>query len=208
MVKDIIYLFIFLNLIMIQKTFSQTDYTQFEGKKGSISFFKKYEFSNVHDYNINTPGRDSTLTKILKGSYPEARISQKFSSKFLKNTKDSIIFSIALRTRLIIESHGKKHSLISYLTSDKTTANIIDYIFEKSWKENSTTDIEIDFIKTILENADANIIFKFYNDSDNSKYPEINKLKPLVKNENGDLDIEKLARVIKENKSVLSKYLD
>jgi hypothetical protein len=56
--------------------------------------------------------------------------------------------------------------------------------------------------------ASVNMIFKFYNNRDNPKYPEINKLKPQVKDGAGVLNIEKLAQVLNENKSQLQKYLD
>lgn len=63
-------------------------------------------------------------------------------------------------------------------------------------------------IKELISISKQEIITEFSNGEDNPNHPEINKLKPLVKDANGILNIEKLAQVLKENKSALSKYLD
>jgi hypothetical protein len=195
-------------LLLCQVVFSQIDYAQFEGKKGKISFFKEYSLSNIYDYNLDAENKDSLIVRLLNGNHPEALISKKYSSEFLKNINDSIVFSIKLKTRLIIEIQNKEHSLISYKTSKNEMVSVIDYVNDNGWLENTDNNKELDLMKSILKNSNSNIIFEFYNRKNNKNYPEINTLKPLVKNENGILDIEKLAQVIKENKSTLSKYID
>lgn len=60
----------------------------------------------------------------------------------------------------------------------------------------------------ILYALDLEAFMSFYSSKDMKKHSEINKLKPLVKDANGVLNIEKLAEVIKQNKASLSKYLD
>ena len=68
--------------------------------------------------------------------------------------------------------------------------------------------------KDVLENIQNILILKndyfweFYNNENNPVYPEINKIKPLVKDANGVLNIFKLAKAIEENRSLLSNYLE
>ena len=63
-------------------------------------------------------------------------------------------------------------------------------------------------LEVILKNADSKMFWQFYSKEDDIKYPNINKLKLLTKDENGVLNIKKLAKVLEENKSVLAKYLN
>ena len=68
--------------------------------------------------------------------------------------------------------------------------------------------------KDVLENVQNILILKedafwaFYNSENNSEYPEINNVKPLVKDADGVLNIFKLAKVIAENETLLNKYLE
>jgi len=148
---------------------------------------------------------------ILTGNYPEALISKKFTSELSRNINDSIIFSLRLNTRLIIEINNQKHYLVSYNKNNDISKNIVeDYILNKDlgYDENKISNNDINLLKSIIGNVNANIVFKFYNKSSNKKYPEINRLKPMVKNEQGVIDIKKLAKTIKENKGSLLKYLE
>lgn len=52
------------------------------------------------------------------------------------------------------------------------------------------------------------IFWQFYNNTNNSHFPEINRLKPQVKDADGTLNLFKLAEVIEKNKSTLSKYFE
>ena len=63
-------------------------------------------------------------------------------------------------------------------------------------------------IEYVVRNIGIEAFWQFYNNEDDSRYPEINNLKPLVKDANRVLNIEKLAKVLKENKGALSKYLN
>ncbi|WP_159289956.1 hypothetical protein [Tenacibaculum maritimum] len=61
----------------------------------------------------------------------------------------------------------------------------------------------------VLIKMNFEVFINFYsNEKNNRNYPEINKLKPFVKDANGVLNIEKLAKVLEENKTLLAKYLD
>ncbi|MFL0083068.1 hypothetical protein V2665_08795, partial [Tenacibaculum maritimum] len=63
-------------------------------------------------------------------------------------------------------------------------------------------------IYEIIRGLKSVAINEFSNGDNNPNYPEINKLKPFVKDANGVLNIEKLAKVLEENKTLLAKYLD
>ncbi|WP_369049334.1 hypothetical protein [Tenacibaculum sp. UWU-22] len=63
-------------------------------------------------------------------------------------------------------------------------------------------------IYEIIRGLKSIAINQFSNGENDSNYPEVNKLKPLVKDANGVLNVEKLAQVIKENRTTLAKYLD
>lgn len=51
-------------------------------------------------------------------------------------------------------------------------------------------------------------LMEFYSSNNNTEYPEINKLKPLVKDADSILNIYKLAEIIEKNKATLFKYFD
>lgn len=81
-------------------------------------------------------------------------------------------------------------------------------------KENDTWEIvdkssaEPESFYKVLSSIKINFLETITNIGGNSNFPEINKLKPIFKDENGILDIYKLADVIEKNKTLLSKYLD
>lgn len=73
----------------------------------------------------------------------------------------------------------------------------------------SNPNLKSDFTKiesVLLLQNDA--FWQFYNNSDNPKYPEVNRLKPLTKDADGTLNLFKLVKVIEENKNILSKYFN
>jgi len=189
---------------------AQIDYSKLAGLKSKIKIVKEYSFVNVYDYSFNSPDKDSLLTRQLEGNSIEAVLSKRFSGEFSKNSKDSIYFSIKLITRMIVELNNGKHYFLSYKTSTSDNKFVTDYYEDDSFgiKENTTSNNELDLLKSILKNSNAYLLFKFYNRSNNKNYPEINRLKPSTKNENGVLDLKKLAKVIEDNKAVLAKYLN
>lgn len=199
-----------LSFLWYSVVFSQIDYSKYEGSKGKIRFFKEYSFSNIYDYSIDSEQKDSLITKVIRGNNPEALISKKYSSKFSQSKTESTSFKIKLKTRLIVTINNTKHSLISYKSSDNNKVIITDYYLDddSTFKENTRSNDEINLLKSILENSNANLLFEFYNRRNNENYPEINKLKSQAKNSDGILDIKKLAKVLEENKAILSKYLD
>lgn len=187
---------------------SQVDYSKFEGIKSKISINKEFSLANIYDYKYDAKEDDSLLVKSFDVPSLESALSKKYTEKFSRNV-DSTVFSVKLITRLIVEVDNEKNYLISFKTSDNQTKQVLNFKKENlNFKEAYNSTKEIDLLKSILQNSNAFIVFQFYNKRMDSNYPEINKLKPLTKNEQGILDIEKLENVIRENKSSLDKYLE
>lgn len=198
---------VLISVIISNVSFSQIDYTKFEGEKSKISIFKEYEYANLYDYASNSSKKDSVVSKQLLGVSPEALLTNKFNTELAINTKDSISFTINLVTRFKINIDNQNHTFISYTTSKTPSVRVVDFVYnDKQWIENTNENEQINYLKVILKNVNAFILFQFYNDEDNSNYPEINRLKVLAKNKEGILDIKKLAKVIEENKVSLIKY--
>ena len=65
-----------------------------------------------------------------------------------------------------------------------------------------------DNVFEIIKNLKSEAIIQFSNGEDKSSFPEINKLKSLVKDSKGVLNNEKLGEIINRNKASLSKYLE
>jgi len=202
-------------LLIAQFSYSQTgqvDYSQFIGEKAKIVISKKYPFSRLYNYKINSQNFDSISVKPFNTNIPENVLTTKYASNLAVNKKDSIMFAINFLSKLDIDIQDKRFAFIKYKIKENdklTDSKVFTAIREdKIWQENALESAEINILKSIVENSSVNILYAFYNKRDSKKYPEINKLKPLVKDANGVLNIEKLAKVIKENKSTLSKYLE
>ncbi|CAA0165053.1 conserved hypothetical protein [Tenacibaculum maritimum] len=197
--------FLFLKSIV----YAQLDYSKFEGIKSKITIVKEFSFVNVYDYNFNSSGKDSLLVQTLNDNSLEAAISKEYAPKFINNTKDSISFSVKLLSRLIIDVDNKRHYFVSYKTSDNNVKMISIFLNNGNhFIESTSSNSEIELLKSILMNSNAYLLFQLYNERNNPNYPEINKLKPFVKDPKGNLNIKKLAKVLEENKTLLAKYLD
>lgn len=187
---------------------AQIDYAKLKGAKAKAVLMKEFPFVNAYDYSFNSPNKDSLLVKVINENSPEALLSKKFSSQLASNREDSIVFSIKLITRLIVEIDGKKHYFISYKPSNykKKTLDIIE---EKAiYIENTISTKETELFKSILLNANAYMLFKFNNKRNDKSYQIINELKSKVKNDQGIIDVKLLATVLEENKSKLKSYLE
>ena len=75
---------------------------------------------------------------------------------------------------------------------------------QKLNKDYITPSVFYDFFKKIK----SEILINLIDIDDDPKYPEINKLKPLVRDADGVLNLYKLADLIEQNKASLAKYLD
>lgn len=199
--KNILFIVI---LIFSNCLFSQLDYKSFVGEKSQISFNKEYTYANIYDYKVNAKEEDSVLIRKLSFDIPEGILTDKYSNELSKNESDSVVFEVVLYSRLLIEINAIRHCFIKYKTKqDKVESkmNMISLINEsKDWEENSTINKEIELIKDIYLFTDVDMLFEFFNTTNNPDFEEINKLKPLVKNPDGALNIRKLAEVLEKIK--------
>ncbi len=192
--------------------FSQLDYKKFIGEKSKITFDKEYSYTNIYDYKINASKEDSIIIRKLRSSIPEGLLTDLYVKNLSNNKKDSISFEIIMSSRLLIDIKNERICFIKYKTRLNNTVSK-DLIFKateiaENWKELTDSSVEVKLLEQIVLSTNVNTLFLFYDTNDNPEYSEINKLKPLVKDVNGALNIEKLAEVIQQNKIVLSKYLE
>lgn len=161
-----------------------------------------FEFSYVHDYTQRE--KDTLLSNKNLDKLPEKLIFNSLGNDTLS--------SIKLLTKFEIVNNNKIHNYIKYniiKQNESPKLEIMDITFKQNkWEKNISEDLICTSVKKILQFADANIIFEFYNKENNNFYFEINKLKQSVKDENNVVDLHKLAEVIEKNKASLSKYLD
>ncbi|URC11002.1 hypothetical protein [Flavobacterium sp. B183] len=165
-------------------------------------FTNIFEFSNVHDYTQRE--RDTLLSSKNLDKLPEKIIFNSLGNDTLS--------SIKLLTKFAIISNNKTHNYIKYniiKQNESPKLEIMDVTFNQNkWEKNIPEDQIYTSVKKILQFTNANIIFEFYSKENNDSYPEINKLKQSIKDENNVLDLYKLAVVTEQNKASLSKYLD
>ncbi|KQO32768.1 hypothetical protein ASF10_20140 [Flavobacterium sp. Leaf82] len=185
--KNILILII---LLIFQKSISQNKIV------AKAKFLNVFDLTNAYDY---TQEDNDTLIN--------SKVISKLPESILESGKG---ISIKLLTKIKIIYNNEEHIYIKY--SEKrdniSTLKIIDILsLNGAFMKNESVNILFDPVKKIMNSVNANLMFEFYNKEDDVSYPEVNKLKPLVKSSNGILDINKLADVIEKNKIVLSKYL-
>lgn len=144
-------------------------------------------------------------------SFYEYKIDKSFSSDnlFLNQLKDEYSkksFFVGEKELYILSAISfswlsKKEMIIYYKSIENQQASY-HYFY-------SNPNLKSDFNKIepvlLLQN---DIFWQFYNDIDDVKYPEINRLKPLIKDADGTLNLFKLAEIIEKNKSSLSIYFN
>lgn len=189
----------------------QVDYSQYQGQSSSIIFSYQFPLSNLYDYSVDAVG-DSLVTQMLQSHSPEQVLVSGYQSDLLLNSGDSNVFAILLQSRLVIEIDREQHTLIKYKEVREGRKaldfKIIDLVYRGgSWVENASSSSEIDILKSIMLLSSVDLLFKLFG-TDQSSPPVINRLRPIVKNEKGYLDIDKLNSVLLENQSQLSQYLD
>jgi hypothetical protein len=189
-------IFILIILLSFINSNSQTTITT------KAKFTNIFEFANIHDY---TQKERDTLVVTNKNI---ANLPENLILSSLANNPES---SIKLLTKFIVTYNNETHTYIKYNLVNKNEPpklEIIDIQMNTNkWEQNKFENLIFIPIKKILQFSNANILFEFYNKDDNSSYPEINKLKSLIKDDNNVLDIYKLADIIEKNKVSLTKYL-
>lgn len=214
---------------------AQIDYSEFKGEKIKTSLevnlenshFKQYGSEFMQKYieiniknkknTLNTP--ENTLISYYsasnKESYKEIFKGDliKISSNKLKNRKKSDTLQNAIRFihRLTFDYKNKPVTFFKYkLLKDSILSAPKLLVMEKQADNSWIIIINSSFESTkyAIKHITSKGFWQFISNHDDVKYPEINKLKPLVQDSNGILDIEKLGQVIKNNQTTLKKYLD
>ena len=206
--------FLLVSLILVitsAYSFGQNiDYSKFKGKKIKVNQITQVNKPFIYDYQVNSSnGLDSLIFDMIPNKTAEKILTESNKNLFLKNEENKNNF-LKLKYKLTFENQGDLVSIIKYnevkdsiISLPKSIVLIkTNNIWKKINSENTKT------IEYVVRNLSIESFWQFYNNEDDSRFPEINKLKPLVKDANGVLNIEKLGKVIKKNKSVLSKYLD
>lgn len=206
-----IYTIILLNIsLFINSQTKAIDYKSLKGEKSKIKISKKYTFSKIYDYRINSKNLDSLLVKPFNNNLPENILTSKFENQLLQNKPDSISFSLRLFSKLSVDIKRTRYVFIKYQQANNmlsTNEILILKRNEDNWQEINNKSPEIQFFETIMKNSSVNVLFQFYNKKDSKRYPEVNKLKFQTKDIKGNLDIEKLAKTLEKNRDVLSKYI-
>jgi hypothetical protein len=154
--------------------------------------FSEINYCSFNKYLINSE------TKVENDEYIKLK-QQLISSNFFVQEK-SFKNYLKIKSKLSFIWNGERIILINYKTvNDKDEKNNLIFCTNKSF--------DLSILKSIL-NLSNDSFWQFYNSENNLNYPEINNLKPLVKDADGVLNIYKLAEVIEKNKVLLSKYMD
>ncbi len=192
------YIHLFLVFFYLQSFSQDINFNAFKGNPIKVEFIKEISEQKMYMYV------DSTYT----GASLDNQLPLLLDLIDNKNTVVAIF-------RYSFSSNGESYSVLKYnikVDDADTVPKVTTILCKKqnnSWvlSDNSSFK-ELQIIFYVF----SSITLEFYNALMNTEnkleYPEINKLKPLVKDANGVLNIEKLAEVIKENKASLSKYLD
>ena len=198
-------------VLTVTYSFGQNiDYSKFKGKKIKVNQITQINKPFIYDYQVNSSnGLDSLIFNIIPNKTAERILTENKKNLFLKNKEKKNNF-LKLKYKLIFENQGYLVSIIKYNEVKDSIISLPKSIVlikkNNIWKEIDSENAII--IEYVVRNIGIEAFWQFYNNEDDSRYPEINNLKPLVKDANGVLNIEKLAKVLKENKGALSKYLN
>lgn len=111
------------------------------------------------------------------------------------------IDSVNIKSKIEFSSKNKKYLVLKFKKIGQNEK--IDFLcFENN------SPVELPYPYSSILKLQSKFFIEFYSSENNSKYAEINKLKPLARDPDGNLNIFKLADIIEKNKASLSKYLD
>ncbi|MDO4230307.1 MAG: hypothetical protein Q4C98_10865 [Capnocytophaga sp.] len=182
---------------------------KYNGKKiNSIATFQ-FKKASYYDYQINARQSDSIYSKVLNTNAPEGLLSKRHSD-FLSENNSKEKSEIILYSRITIEYNLSQYYFIKYALRDEKTIHKIA-IFKKNgndWNWLEYPDNNISKSIVIILSLENDIFSAFEVSEIDNNYPEINRLKPLTKDADGTLNLFKLAKVIEENKNILSKYFN
>lgn len=192
-------------------SYSQDIFKDLNGNKTNSTSSFQFSEAYYYDYILNSNNvTDSIYTKIIPINSPEGILTQKFNDKLIINA-EKILNKLSLFSKINIEYNQIIFCIIKFKTIEENKISKIQLIVSKKenniWKEFDGTNQIVEKLKLILYLKEE--AFAQFEMSENyMKHPEINNLKPLVKDADGVLNIYKLADIIQKNKTLLSKYLD
>jgi hypothetical protein len=172
--------------------------------KGYSPFFKDKNktVSEVVPQKKVTYGFKKTFHDIINGVVlKKNKISKKeIMEKYNIPLKNLVKDSLSVKEIIKVNTLNNDFQIIKFYDVKPVIKTNYQVLNNDIVKKNS--------LLTILMKINFEVFINIYSDEKSDKFPEINKLKPLFQDANGVLNIEKLAKVIKENKSTLSKYLE
>lgn len=141
-------------------------------------YFKSNNTDLIDSDLIELIGKNKNLTPILKYTYQDNRGYNKIFFKYF-----------------VIENKTKKYTTTMYKKDNVIKSEIPIEKYDE-------------IILSLFKMISADVFIQFSNNNDDERYPEINILKPLVKDKDGVLNIYKFKDVVEKNKMSLSKYLN
>ncbi|MFL0099175.1 hypothetical protein V3A08_15460, partial [Tenacibaculum maritimum] len=166
-------------------------------KNIKVNYIKELTYQKFYEYV------DSTYNSALKDD-----LSNTFLKKIKQNNEIKPIF------RFEFDYKNERYCIFKYQELIKTEGKrSLTVLFRKEMSNEWSLEKDpISLKNNVFYKVLSNMNLLFYKElmvlKNNPNYPEINKLKPFVKDANGVLNIEKLAKVLEENKTLLAKYLD
>jgi hypothetical protein len=181
-------------------------------KIGNLSLENKINYNN--EYLSKETSIDLTLNyniPIFNQSFCE--YFKNYTTDFTDSDLDVLIGDNKNMTPLLKYKYREKNIdkiFFKYLITENNLQKYVTTMYKKTDViiNDTPTNTYDETILSLFKLISANVFIQFSNNNDNPKYPVINKLKPLVKDADGVLNIYKLAEVIEKNKASLSKYLD
>lgn len=188
---------------------SQIDFTKFKGDKVNINNITQLNKPFIYDYAINSSdGKDSIIYQTSDVNKAESILA--YSNRYILVSNEDKKNFLKLKYKFSFKTKGRLASMIKYKEARDSILSeykVIYIIKEKgTWIESNVENMNS--IRYVILNLSLKAFWEFYNTTDNPSHPKINALKPLVKDENGVLNIEKLAEVLRDNKEELKEYLE
>lgn len=168
-------------------------------------FFNNNKLMNidsiVHDsitYNFRKSFYDIINGIILKkNKAPKEKISKKYNIPISYLTKDS------LSVKEVINIKATNNDFIIIKFYDFNT------IIKSDYRVLGQSDVMLyKNILSVLTKINFEVFVNLYSNEKSKKFPDLNQIKELIKDKNGNLDISKLLKTIEEKKSIFTQYLN
>lgn len=194
-------------LVCLKGLCQNIDYSEFSGKPVKIDQTAQLDTPYFLDYNSY---QYSEMNSPVIYEVAEKVVSDKYSELLSENTSDTIVNSIKLYSKLSFIYQGNLVSIIKYRTVKGSLLSEIKTMqTQKSknrWVEIRNENLEkIEYVFGVLT---TRAFWQFYKTDNDLNYPEINKIKSLVKDAHGILNIDKLVTVVIQNKNNLESFLE